>query len=138
MAAVIGVRNARFAQADFTQTRPPGSFDAVVDSQALRWDDAQPWEDLDRALQIVRGALAGDGILVSLSNFGDEEEAQRFAAALNRADLAVGSLEFVFYSDFGERGAYPAIVASPRSSSRSIDFAGAYAKVSRVLQGTSH
>ncbi len=111
-----------FAEADY---------DAVIDTQTVHMTF-----NIDRVFRAIRSVMKKDGVFVSVPVLETARQARAFLNSMTRAGLKLRSFDFVYYSDCGVRGAYPAFVAGLTGSSLTVDMDGEYEKAWRVLYET--
>ncbi|TRZ97636.1 MAG: class I SAM-dependent methyltransferase [Nitrospiraceae bacterium] len=133
LAGRLGVRNVEFQVADFTESVPSGTYEAIVDSQSLSSIFSYSPDALARGLTNLRGVLEPNGILVSISAIGDSKAAQEFIEILYKSGFGIQAFEFIFHSDLNEPAAYPIIVASPGIPSVDLNLEEAYQRAAQEV-----
>ena len=103
----LGVRNVDFETMDIQKSLPDDRYEAVVDTQTL-----YTVTNRDEVFKRIRSVLTREGLLVSIPALETEAEAGEYLDSMTNAGFFVKSFDFIHYSDCGERGAYPVIVAT--------------------------
>lgn len=126
MATKLKVRNVRFLVWDLcTEAQPDiGLFDAVVDTQTL-----STVQNIPRALKNIKAHLAPGGVLVSVPVLETARHARAYIRCLEGAGFRFHSFDFIQYADCGNRGAYPALIASLQGKSIRVQLEKEYEKI---------
>ena len=125
-----GVGNVTFEQHDIAVAKADRTFDVVCSTQTLGTPEVGP-----QALARAAASLRSGGRLICVEPLADVEQATTFLQSAASVNLALQQHEFVYFSDLGERGAYPAFVFQKGGEAVPIDLAASYRRVLDVLAG---
>lgn len=127
------VGNVAFHRGDITESLPGSKFDAIVSTQVLG-----TIANRSNALSLVAQALSPAGILVSIEALGDYLLAESYVAEAAACGLRLTDFDFVYFSDLGEKGAYPIFKLALEGSAVSPDFSDQYERVVAKLRLGGH
>lgn len=124
-----GLSNLQFVRANIEDDDPGGRFDCVCSTQVLAY-----LPRMETALARIAAMLPEGGHLISVEPLGTAEAAAEFLASAARCNLAIQLVEFQYYSDLGNRGAYPGMLLKRGGTSIEVDLAAEYADAEAALQ----
>lgn len=122
-ASRLGLENLRFESCDIQESLPQGEYDVVISSQTLC-----NIEDLPGSLAIIEKACHEGSLLLAVEALGTADDSIAFVEDVQKFGFGLLEVNWVFFSDLGERGVYPFFVFEKGGVPKKIDFEVHYSK----------
>lgn len=106
-----GITNLEFCALDGKLFSPTEPFDTIVDTQGM----INPQLD-SKGIQLMLSWLHPEGKLIAVPAFGDLPAFEAFLDKIDSDRVSILSLDWIHFSDLGERGMFPGIVMSHADS----------------------